>query len=270
MSLTSWGSSSSSACRGGVATWSGLSTAKPDSLRRRSSAGWRRSRRSSTTACWFRDIHTPRGRGTIRTRTQRLLELTQHPGHPILVLHKRQGHPIDPGRSPVRPDPSPRLPRNVTSVDTVIQGVETLAAVHSRLWSSRTFTAEGSFPSTATTGCEPSGVVGPSHPGPALTLTSATSVTKVGALPSRRVLLHADHRYYDPVGLPLHSARFHHRLIRPVSARQGVRRRASPVPCQTVCTCRRPYPGETPPADPGTGPEGHGLRRDMSGSDLRL
>jgi hypothetical protein len=89
---------------------------------------------------------------------------------------------------------------------------------------------------------------------------------KVRALPSRRVMLHADHRYYDPLGLPLPSARFHHRLIPAVFARRRPGRRASPVPAQTVRACHPPYPGGTRQADPGTGPDGHGLRRDMSGS----
>ena len=48
----------------------------------------------------------------------------------------RQGDPIHPGRAPVRPDPLPRLPQDVTPVDTVKQGMETptldcLAAAHS-------------------------------------------------------------------------------------------------------------------------------------------
>lgn len=53
------------------------------------------------------------------------------------------------------------------------------------------------------------GVVGPGSPGHALALTSVSDVTKVGALPwcSGRC---AHPRYYDPVGLPLRSARFHH------------------------------------------------------------
>jgi hypothetical protein len=86
------------------------------------------------------------------------------------------------------------------------------------------------------------------------------------ALPSRRVMLHADRRYYDPLGLPLPSARFHHRLIPAVFARHRLSRRASPVPAQTMHTCRPPYPGRTRQAIPGTRPDGHGLRRDMSGS----
>jgi hypothetical protein len=34
-------------------------------------------------------------------------------------------------------------------------------------------------------------------------------------------MLHADQRYYDPIGLPLPSKDFHHRLISLVFARQG-------------------------------------------------
>ena len=39
-------------------------------------------------------------------------------------------------------------------------------------------------------------------------LTLARSAIKVRALPSRRVMLHADQRYYGPLGLPLPSAAF--------------------------------------------------------------
>ena len=36
-------------------------------------------------------------------------------------------------------------------------------------------------------------------------LTHFPRVIKVGVLPSRRVMLHANQRYYDPIGLPLPS-----------------------------------------------------------------
>jgi hypothetical protein len=36
-------------------------------------------------------------------------------------------------------------------------------------------------------------------------LTLSKGAIKVRALPSRRVMLHADQRYYDPLGLPLPS-----------------------------------------------------------------
>ncbi len=41
---------------------------------------------------------------------------------------------------------------------------------------------------------------------------------KARALRYRRFYLSAGHHYYDPVGLPLPSARFHHRLIQAVFA----------------------------------------------------
>jgi len=76
-------------------------------------------------------------------------------------------------------------------------------------------------------------------------------------------MLHAGHRYYDPLGLPLPTRRLHHRLIHLAFARRRPGRRASPVPAQTVRACHPPYPGQTRQADPGTGPGRHGLRRDM-------
>ena len=110
------------------------------------------------------------------------------------------------------------------------------------------------------------GVVGPLRTGHALMLTRFARVIKVRAFPSRRVMVHADQRYYDPIGLPLPSKSFHHRLIPLVFARRRPGRRVSPVPNPTMCTCRHPYPGRTRQADPGPGFAGHGLRRDMSGS----
>ena len=61
------------------------------------------------------------------------------------------------------------------------------------------------------------GEVGPGRPGHALTRTSISGVSKVGALSSCWVSP-SDHRYYDPVGLPLSSVQLHHWLIRPVFA----------------------------------------------------
>jgi hypothetical protein len=49
-------------------------------------------------------------------------------------------------------------------------------------------------------------------------LTLSRGMIKVRALPSRRVIMHADQRYYDPLGLPLPSAGLHHRLIPAVFA----------------------------------------------------
>src|ERR1700685_502827 len=65
------------------------------------------------------------------------------------------------------------------------------------------------------------GVVVRSRPRHALVRSTLPSVTEVGVLPSYRVHP-GDRQYYDPVGLPLHSGRFHHWLIRPVFADEAV------------------------------------------------
>src|SRR6185437_10715404 len=71
-----------------------------------------------------------------------------------------------------------------------------------------------------------------------------------GTLPSRRVVLHGvrsrgSHlalRYYDPLGLPLHSGRLRLRLIRLASPRRGPCRRVSRVPHRSLHACCAPYP----------------------------
>ena len=76
-------------------------------------------------------------------------------------------------------------------------------------------------------------------------------------------------RYYDPLGLPLDSARFRLRLIRATLPRPGPSRRVSRVPLVSLHTCCAPYPAGarcalwiqcTPCC----------LRRDMSGSASEL
>ena len=181
--------------------------------------------------------------------------------HPLdaVVLHRGQGHPIDPGRTTIRSHPLPRLHQDVTPADPVDTGRGN--ADPQTAWP-QPIACVGVLALCPTGGKPvqldgprlPAGVVGPGGPGHALTLTSTTSTTEVGALPSRRVMLHADHRYYDPVGLPLPSARLHHRLIRAVFARRRPGRRVSPVPHQTVITCRSPYPGGTRQLTPEQGP----------------
>jgi len=104
-------------------------------------------------------------------------------------------------------------------------------------------------------------------PDHALALTSSSGTTRAGTLPSDRVLLRGHHRYYDPLGLPLRSARFRLRLIRYAWPRRRRRRRASPVPHRSLNACRSPYPGRTRRAFcSGLLLVERGLRRDMSGS----
>jgi len=74
---------------------------------------------------WFGDVHTPGWRRTVTACPKVMLESGEQPLHPIHVLHIRQGDAIHPGGPAIGPDPLPRLPQHVTSVDTVIQGVET-------------------------------------------------------------------------------------------------------------------------------------------------
>ena len=73
---------------------------------------------------WFRDLHPPHRRRAIHTLAKVTTQLTQHAVHAV-VLHRGQGDTIHPGRTPVLPHPLPRLPQDVTPVDTVVQGVET-------------------------------------------------------------------------------------------------------------------------------------------------
>jgi DNA invertase Pin-like site-specific DNA recombinase len=72
---------------------------------------------------WLRDQPAPIRRRTIPSLAKVPLEFAEHPTHPV-GLHVRQGHTIDPGRSAILPDPLPRLPQDVTPVDTVVQGME--------------------------------------------------------------------------------------------------------------------------------------------------
>src|ERR1700733_782775 len=83
----------------------------------------------------------------------------------------------------------------------------------------------------------PTGVVGPGGPGHALTRTRSACLTEVGALPHRTLTA----GYYDPIGLPLRSARLHHWLIRTVVADEAA---------QTGLSC--PEPGHRMRAAPHT------------------
>ena len=79
-------------------------------------------------------------------------------------------------------------------------------------------------------GLTPARVIGPGGPGHAPALTASARVTEVGALPAHRVA-HGVLRYYDPVGLPLRSTRFHHWLIPVVFADKAA---------QTGLSCSEP------------------------------
>jgi site-specific DNA recombinase len=72
----------------------------------------------------FGDVHAPGRRGTVGACAQVLLESGEQPLDPVLLPHVRQGDPIHPGRAPVLAHAVPRLPQDVTPVNTVIQSVE--------------------------------------------------------------------------------------------------------------------------------------------------
>ena len=221
------------------------------------------------TALWFRNLHPTRRRRAIPTRAEVMAQLTQHAVHAI-VLHRDQGDPIHPGRTPVFAHPLPRLPQDVIPADTVEKGVETptlqtawpkpiapvavvalsparpptarrlrQAVARRGGWTGQTRSCPRAYPLRARDQSR-----GPSLPGVSLTPISGTMTPRI----------------------PLPSKGFHHRLIPLVFARRRPGRRASPVPDWTMCTCRSPYPGRTGRADPDQGSTDMGLRRDMSGS----
>jgi hypothetical protein len=92
------------------------------------------------------------------------------------------------------------------------------------------------------------GVVRSGLAGHSLALTRYLSMTTAGTLPSSRVMPHGLRRdlrpvqYYDPLGLPLRTARLRLGLIRVRLPRHGLRRRASHVPRLSLHACCAPYP----------------------------
>src|SRR6185369_8133821 len=105
--------------------------------------------------------------------------------------------------------------------------------------------------------------------GHALALTCFDDAITAGILPSRCVVRRSDRRYYDPLGLPLCSARFRLRLIRAALPRRRRQRRASRVPRFSLHTCCALYPAETRRAFRIVRSE-RGLRREMLDSALGL
>ena len=213
----------------------------------------RRDAQCPDTAVRLGDLLPPHGRRTIPALPQVGGKLREQPFDAI-GLDVGEGDTIDPRRAPVGPHPPPRLPQDVTPEDAVIQGVE--APLRRPLGRRPELALELAHlvhrrQPMEFDGLAPAGGDGPGGPGHALTRDTAASVTKVGALPSRRVVLHAGQRYYDPVGPPLPSARFHHRLIRSVLARRG-RADGSLLFRTRPCARAAPHTPEGPHARFGT------------------
>ncbi|MDP3972576.1 MAG: recombinase family protein [Candidatus Nanopelagicales bacterium] len=76
------------------------------------------------TAIRFRNLHPTHRRRAVPVFAKITGQLAEHPPDPV-ILNIDQGHTINPSRSAISSHPFPRLPQNVTSVDAVIQGMET-------------------------------------------------------------------------------------------------------------------------------------------------
>src|SRR5580693_3154747 len=207
----------------------------------------------------LRDVPAQHRGCPVRACSQRGAELFQEALDPVLLdVGDRLG--IDARRASAPLHPLPRFREDVTPRDAVVQRVEpaTRAPLGREPQSALELSHFVDRP-------RPTGVVGTGLAGHALALTSAYDVTTAGTLPSRRVVRRGDRRYYDPLGLPLRSARFHLRLIRATSPRRRRRRRASRVPPRSLVACCAPYPAGTPHAL-RLQRAGRRLRRDVSGS----
>ncbi len=213
----------------------------------------------------LRDVSPPDRRRTIRTCAQRDAEFLQQALDPVL-LDGRERLSIDARAAAIPFDPPPRLLEDVIPPDPVHQGVE--AALRGSL---------GCDPEAAlqvahfVDGRLPVGMIGTGPAGHALMRACATAMTTAGTLRSARVVRREPRHYYDPLGLPLRTPRFRHRLIRGAVPRPGPRRRASRVPFVSLYACCAPYPAETDgTCSSGPRHRRHGLRRDMSGSAFGL
>jgi hypothetical protein len=135
-------------------------------------------------------------------------KLPQEPRNAVL-LRRCERLTVDPRSTVIAPDAIPRLLKDVAPPDVVMKGVEPTTRMPLGCDEELALEATDVIDGLAPTGVIRSG--GPDH---SRARTCCARVTKVGALPSGHVLLHAHPRYCDPLGLPLRTARFRHRLIR--------------------------------------------------------
>jgi hypothetical protein len=112
---------------------------------------------------------------------------------------------VDTRRALVLPHLLPRLLKDVTPPDVAVQRVEA-PSPFPLCRSAESPSQSSHFVGRPTA----AGVVRSARDGHSLALTCSDDVTTPGTLPSGRVVPHDPHRYYDPLGLPLHSRRFRH------------------------------------------------------------
>jgi hypothetical protein len=141
-------------------------------------------------------------------RSQHVAELFEEALDPVpLDVDDRLG--IDARRTAIGTHSLPRLPQDVTSVDMVVQGVETpLRGPLGRGPQSPLQVAH--FLARP----EAAGVVRSGRAGHSLARARFDDTATPGTLPSCGVARRRDQRYYDPLGLPLRTPRFRLWLIR--------------------------------------------------------
>ena len=225
----------------------------------------RRDAERPLTAIGLRDVSAQNRLRTIRACAQGSGEFL-HEALDAVLLDDRERRTID-TRGPAVPlHPPPCLLEDVTPPDPVHQGMK------ASLRGSRGRDPESAWQLAHVVGGRMSaGGVGTGPAGHALARACSTNVTTAGTLRSARVMRHGPPHYDGPLGLPLRTTRFRHRLIRAALPRLGPRRRVSRVPFVSLHACCALYPAETgDTCSSGLRHRRHGLRRDMTGSALGL
>ena len=214
-------------------------------------------------AVGLRDVAPQNRLRPIRACLQRRAELLQQALDPVL-LNRCERRPIDTRCAAVRLHPPPCLLEDVTPPDPVHQDMK--AALRGSLGRDPQPTLQLAH---FVGGRWSPGGVGTGRAGHALARACSASVTTAGTLRSAHVIRREPRHYYGPLGRPLRTTRFHHRLIRVALPRQRRRRRASRVPLLSVHTCCALYPAETcDTCTSGLRYRRRGLHREMIGSAL--
>ena len=234
----------------------------------------RRNPQRPLTAIWFRDVHAPHRRGTIRPAQSHDCKLRQQAVDAVL-LHRRPASTRSTPAAPrfAAPAPTPPTGRHPCRYGHTGRGnaspADCLAAAHSRRCSSRTFTGDGP-PVDGYDRLMAAGVVGPGFPAMPSRLPAPLGMTKVRgpSLPARYVARRSPvlRPPRTPAALQPTSPSAYTTGLCPTQAGQTGLSCSAPT-CDARAAARTP---ERPDGYPGTGPAGHGLRRDMSGSALPI